>query len=136
VNVVDEGPQSSEVAIIVATKPDQPDPPTKTSASTSSISIEWVAPHDGGSPLTNFLLLMNSGTGSTTYTQIADITDISVTTYTKSGLTSGQDYKFKIIAVNLVDESTPSNPSPDITAAVVPDAPGDPTYLSSTQTSI
>jgi hypothetical protein len=51
-------------------------------------------------------------------------------------LTTGQQYKFRIIAVNSVGQSIASSPSLDITAGLVPDAPGDPTYASSSKTTI
>lgn len=48
----------------------------------------------------------------------------------------GQDFKFIITAVNAIGSGSDSDPSADITVAVKPDAPGDPNYLSSTQTSM
>ena len=77
------------MAIIAASVPAQPDAPTKTSASLSSISIEWVAPDDGGSDITHFILQMNEGTGSIVFNVIDGAIPSEDTTYTKSGLTEG-----------------------------------------------
>ena len=135
-NAIETGTLTDELAIIAAGVPAQPNAPTKTSTSLSSISIEWVAPDDGGSDLTHYVLKMNEGTGSSTFDVIDDDIAPGDTTYTKSGLTEGQDYRFILIAVNAVGDSLDSPESADITVAVKPDAPGDPFYLASTQTSM
>ena len=51
---------------------------------------------------------MNEGTGSTTFNIVDSSVDPGSTSYTKSGLTTGADYRFILIAVNAVGESTPS----------------------------
>lgn len=79
---------------------------------------------------------MNEGTGSTVYSIIDNSIGAGTTTYTKSGLVTGQEYKFIVIAVNAVGQSLQSNPSSAIIVGVTPDAPGDPTYLSSSETSM
>jgi titin len=56
VNLVGEGPQTSEISIISATVPDKPAAPTKASASKTSIAVNWVAPSTGGSPITGYTL--------------------------------------------------------------------------------
>ena len=120
--MVGEGPQTSAVSIISATVPVTPAAPTKHSASSTSITIDWVIPNDGGSPITGFTLEMNAGTGSTSFSQVASITDPTSTSYTKSsGLTTGQEYSFKLLATNLVGPSVASPQSDAIAAAVVPD---------------
>lgn len=102
----------------------------------SSITISWTAPDDGGSVLTSYILKMNAGTSSTTFSVIDSDIPPEDTSYTKSGLTEGDDYKFILIAVNAVGPSTDSDESADIRVAVKPDAPGDPVYVSSTETSM
>ena len=136
INAISLGEESDELAIIAASVPDQPNAPTRVSASLSSISITWVAPDDGGSPLTNFVLYMNEGTGSNTFNVIDLSVDAGETTYTKSGLTEGQEHRFILVAVNLVGPSLDSDESEDITVAVLPDSPGDPIYTASSETSM
>ena len=134
VNVIGLGTQSAAVAIIAASVPAQPAAPTKTAASLSSISISWLAPDNGGTPLTHYILRMNVGTGSQTFNIIDALVAPDATTYTKSGLTTGADYRFILTAVNAVGESAASAQSADIRVALKPDAPGDPVYQSSSRT--
>ena len=136
INDVGEGPLTAEVAIIAATVPLQPDAPTRTSASLSSISIEWTAPDNGGSPILSYTLQMNQGTGSSTFDDIATNIDPSSTSYTKSALPTGQEFKFKLIAINAVGPGEASLESAAIGVAVTPDAPGDPFYEASSPTSL
>jgi len=136
-NIVGVGPLTAEISIISATIPATPAAPTKASASKTSIAVNWVAPATGGTPITGYTLRMNGGTGSSTYTDIATITNASTLTYTKSSsLTTGQAYSFKLIARNAVGDSLTSVASTPITASDVPDQPGTPTYTSSSATSV
>jgi len=43
--------------------------------------VQWTAPYNGGSAITNYKLYMNAGTGSSTYTLIATLSS-STFTYT------------------------------------------------------
>jgi hypothetical protein len=79
---------------------------------------------------------MNGGTGSSVFTVIDSSISASTTTYTKSSLIEGQDYTFIVSAVNAVGTGPDSDPSDAITVAVDPDAPGDPAYLASSETSM
>ena len=79
---------------------------------------------------------MNEGTGSNTFANIATDIDQASTSYTKSSLPTGQDFKFKLIAINAVGPSTVSPESDVITVAVTPDAPGDPFYQASSESSL
>lgn len=136
VNVIDSGSQTNELAIIAASAPAKPVAPTKATASLSSISIEWQEPDDGGSTLLNYILKMNEGTGSSTFNIIDASVPAGDISYTRSGLTTGEDYQFVLIAVNAVGSSDESNASDDIRAALKPDAPGDPFYSTSSQTTM
>jgi hypothetical protein len=53
-----------------------------------------------------------------------------------TGLFTGQAYKLKVQAVNAIGSSQYSEESESITAAIVPDAPGQPNYLTSTKTQV
>lgn len=109
-NDVGLSPFSGEAVIMAAIKPGTPLVPTKTSANTSQIVIGWVAPADnGGTPLLKYAVEWNGGGSSTTFSELFKTADASVLTYTKSGsLTSGETYKFRIIAINAVANSDPS----------------------------
>ena len=80
---------STELAIIAASVPAKPNAPTRVTTSLSSISIEWVAPDDGGSDITHYILKMNEGTGSINFNVIDSSISASDSTFTKSGLTEG-----------------------------------------------
>jgi hypothetical protein len=58
----------------------------------------------------------------------------TTTTYTATGLTTGQSYRLKVKATNAIGSSSFSAESVEMVAGVVPDAPGTPTYLTSTKT--
>jgi len=51
------------VTIMAARAPDKPDPPTKNSADSTFVSIDWTAPYNGGTPLTDYKVLWNLGGG-------------------------------------------------------------------------
>ncbi len=76
---------------------------------------------------------MNGFTGDTNFSEIETVSS-STLAYTKFSLTTGQNYKFKVQAVNVVGQGQLSPESVDITAGLVPDAPGDPIYSSSSPT--
>jgi hypothetical protein len=61
VNDVGEGPQSATVSIILGTVPSVPLAPVRAGATPTSINITWVAPSDGGSPITQYSVNINSG---------------------------------------------------------------------------
>lgn len=101
VNYIGEGPMTSSLPIIAASVPNAPGAPTRTSSSLTSVSISWAAPYNGGSAITSYKLFMNAGTGSTTFSEI-DTVSAGTLTYTKFSLTTGQNYKFKVQAINIV----------------------------------
>ena len=135
INYIGEGPLTASIGIVAATIPDTPAAPTRTTAGLTFISIAWIGPFNGGSALISYIIQRNAGTGSTSYTTIDTIASTNLA-YTNYGLTTGQQYKFKIIAVNSVGQSIASPASLDITSALAPESPGDPTYASSSKTSI
>jgi hypothetical protein len=65
VNDIGQGPQTSSVSIILGTVPGQPGAPSRIEATQTSITVGWSAPDDGGSPITHYHIMINSGSGST-----------------------------------------------------------------------
>ena len=55
--------------------------------------------------LTHYILKMNEGAGSATFNIIDANVSPDDTSYTRSGLTTGEDYRFVLIAVNAVGPS-------------------------------
>jgi len=106
---------------------------TRLSGSVNSITVQWVAPDNGGNAITQYIVEWNGGSGSV-FSQIGT-TGAATTNFPKTGLTNGVSYEFRVIAENEVAESDPSNPTP-LVAAVAPDAPGTPFMTYATKTTI
>lgn len=132
VNAAGEGPLSSVVGVILATVPEKPNAPTVTSTTQTSISILWTAPANGGSLITQYVIMYNAGINNA-YIQAGTST---IPSFTISGLTTGRGYRFTVQAVNAVGSGEASSPSLEIISAVVPGAPGTPTYLTSSPTQV
>ncbi len=94
-----------------------PNPPPSVSAvpGDGAATVSWLAPDDGGSPITGYTATSSAG-GRTCSTSGA-------TTCTVSGLTNGTSYAFTVTATNAVGTSVPSVPSPAVTPRTVPGAP-------------
>lgn len=105
----------------------------RTSSAVKAVTFTWVAPYDGGSPITSYTVQSNQGSG-TTFTQIA-VTGASTTSYQAIALTTGVSYEFRVLAVNDVGESLPSTSTPMV-IATVPGAPGTPSKIDQTLTTI
>lgn len=130
-NDVGLGPYSPVATIMSAIVPGTPNAPTKVAADITSIQIAWLAPSDdGGTPLLKYKVLWNSGGTSTTFTELFKTVSSSIVTYTKGSLSTGETYKFKVIAINHVGDSLPSG-EVAIIAATVPLKPAAPTKVSS-----
>ena len=67
-------------------------------------SLTWTASGDGGSPLTEYRIVVTQGTTTRTY-----LSSALSTTATIRNLKSGKVYSFAVIAVNATGASAPSN---------------------------
>ncbi len=136
-NAVGEGAQSAELTIMAAAIPDAPTSIAKVSQSATSISISWVAPYSGGTPITTYKIWWDDGLGgaSSTFVQKVGSTGL-VTTYTlNSGVVTDKVYQIAVRAANAIGDG-PLSSSISIRAASIPDAPSSPTKLASTTSSI
>ena len=88
---------------MLATIPAVPAAPTKLSADLTSITIQWAAPDNGGTPILSYKVQINSGPAQS-YLDAGTVTG-DTTTFKATGLTTGQEYKFKVKASNAVGES-------------------------------
>ncbi|NDF34553.1 MAG: hypothetical protein EB154_01590 [Nitrosopumilaceae archaeon] len=136
-------PEASATPIVGSTS-SSPAPPlglTATPTSGTQINLSWAAPsNNGGSIITGYKLEYKIGT-SGTYSILVANTGNTATTYSHTGLTSGQVYVYRVSAINSVGSS---NPSPEASAAPsassiqntnTKTAPGAPTGLSAVSTS-
>ena len=141
-NEIGESSVSASVSIIAATVPGIPQTPSLLSQSKTQIGIAWSDPVDlGGSPLLQYKVQMDGGTSSgvTELTTIATInnaaSDEYLTVPSNTPLVEGDIYSFRVIAINLVGEGTPSQ-SFSAMAAVRTGAPGNPTRKTATTDSV
>lgn len=73
VNAIGDSEPSIPAGIIAAKVPQTPNAPTKKSATTTQIVVQWEEPYDGGSPLTGYQVWWNSGGSGNTFVKLADI---------------------------------------------------------------
>lgn len=121
VNVVGESVHSDSATFIAASLPSIPAAPYKVSASTTEIKIEWISPSGNGSPINNFKLYQSIN--SSGFNLLKD--DLGTSTSLTISANSGSAYKFRVVAVNSVGESSVSSESVVIIAANSPDPPTD-----------
>ena len=94
----------NSVGILAAELPSPPTVLTQQSANTDQITISWTPSIDNGSPISNYHLYWNNGSG-TSFSELERLAGNSndYTTYqTVSDLTDGSIYEFKLIAFNAV----------------------------------
>jgi predicted phage tail protein len=116
--------QTAAAASVPYTPKSIPRDPTTVSAvaAPGSATLTWTAPSNkGGLELTKYVI-------SDSATINIDVTNVALTSYTKTGLTAGQIYKFSITAYNSIGKSSSVNFA-DVT---IPSAPGVPTSVSAT----
>lgn len=104
--------------IIVVFSSEPPQSPTKPEVvdyDKDKVDLSWTPPKDtGGAPLTGFII-QKKERGSPVWTKAADVPP-NQNKATVPGLTEGNDYEFRVIAVNKAGESEPSDPSDFVTA--------------------
>lgn len=96
----------------------------------AQIVLNWTAPADGGSPITNYKVYRSTTSGAEVLVVAGGCSSLgNVLTCTDSGLTNGTMYYYKVSAVNVIGEgpqsdeanATPSAPMPPMnTCAGVP----------------
>ena len=77
---------SLDHVVDTAAVPAEPTHLTTVSQSTSSITISWAEPFDGGSTITDYEVDWNQGSQTNSWTPLTSTTG-GATSYTKSGLT-------------------------------------------------
>ncbi|MFM8659059.1 MAG: fibronectin type III domain-containing protein [Candidatus Nitrosotenuis sp.] len=140
INSVGTGTASSEVTITpssssIGTFPGTPTGLTATPISSTQINLAWTAPSsNGGYAVTGYKIEYRIGSGS--YTELVT-TSNTATTYSHTGVTSGQVYVYRVYAVTSFGAS--EKPSPEVALTLKPvsatSAPGAPSGLSVTATS-
>lgn len=79
------------------------------------MDLQWPAPkNDGGSPITGYIV-QKKEKGSPYWVNAVHVPKGQTNT-TVPDLTEGQEYEFRVIAVNAAGQSEPSEPSDLVTA--------------------
>jgi hypothetical protein len=84
------------------------------------IDLSWTAPSDGGSAITGYFI--EYSINGVTYFTLVSNTGTTSTTYTDIGLTSGQIYYYRVSAINAIGTGTASTAA-SATATTVPQTP-------------
>ncbi len=115
------------------TPPSAPTSLTAMADGQTIINLRWTAPEStGGTRITGYQIEV-SPNGTSEWTDLADNTESTATTYSHTGLSAGTTRHYRVSAINNVDTSTPSNVAMATTAAVATaTAPGAPTSLTAT----
>lgn len=119
VNAIGESePLEISKSIIAKNEYDVADAPSKPEVkdwSNDHVDLEWKTPtSDGGSPITGYII-QKKEKGNPYWTNAAQV-PAGKNTATVPDLTEGQEYEFRIIAVNKAGQSEPSEPSDLVTA--------------------
>ena len=106
----------------VSTVPSQPAAPTLEVLSHTSIRVTWVAPADGGSDITGYRVQFRISTGS--FGTL--VLEAAARTVDLDGLVASSSYIVRVIAVNAIGQSSPSDTARAMTFAtpVVQTVPG------------
>lgn len=103
-------------------KPDPPEPPKPDRITKDSVTLSWRPPrHDGKSKIKGYHLEMRPK-GSKDWKRVND-EPINNTVHTVPNLKEGEEYSFRVIAVNEVGLSDPSKPCQPIVIGEQPNKP-------------
>ncbi|CAK8693052.1 unnamed protein product [Clavelina lepadiformis] len=92
--------------------PDAPESPHVTVTSPSSVTLTWGPRSNGGSPIIGYKIQLRAMKRQKSgWKNVTKISSADTRTYPIMGLKRGTSYKFRVIAINKVGESTPSSAS-------------------------
>lgn len=132
--MVGNGNESDLLEVMAAVIPEAPATPTISEATKTIITIDWTAPYNGGTPLTNYIIQWNSGNSVAVFDDLTTV-DANTLSFTKTGLTTGEIYQWKIIAVNAIGQG-PESEHVEVMAAIIPEAAEAPTSSFADETCI
>jgi len=122
-------PSADSASLLVAGLPAAPAIPIIGARTQSSVNLQWSPPATRGAEILYYRLFMGTNTLTDDFQEIYSGPD---TFFTKSLLTTGTTYRFKVSAVNIIGEG-PSSPSREAAVCTVPSAPN-PVLVSSRST--
>lgn len=106
------------ITVIVKDKPAKPGTPTAVSMQAHQVEIAWTPPDANGSPITGYTV----SDAAQHFSQRCTASPCTLT-----GLTSGTEYRFAVVATNAVGPSEPSESSAPVTPDTAPNIPAPPT---------
>ena len=110
--------------------PDVPTSLTATALPGSQIQLDWVAPTVvNGSPVTEYNIERSTDAGTTWGPLVANTGNLNIT-YTDTGLTTTQEYHYRVSAYNVYGVGNPGNEA----SAIASDVPSQVTGLTATPT--
>jgi fibronectin type 3 domain-containing protein len=121
VSSVGEGPMIDPISVTVAGAPGEVTPVT-VDAGDAKVELSWTAPDDGGSPITNYIILR--GIFETGLAEIGRV-GADIHNYTDDSVENGMTYLYKVYAINAVGAGTHS----DSVSATPRGPPGPPGVL-------
>ena len=104
------------------TVPDAPTSLVATTISSTEIDLVWVAPSDGGSIITGYMIERETPKGNGFSILIADTGTIDIN-YPDTGLTASTQYNYRVSAINAIGIGDPSNEDDSTTNPPVPPTP-------------
>ncbi len=124
-NSVGTGPASPPSNAVTPTAPTAPAAPAGVTATAGnrSATVAWIAPADGGSPITRYTV--TPYIGATAQTPVTVTGSPPAATATVMGLTNGTAYTFTVTATN----SAGTSPASAASKAVTPSASPPPTFV-------
>lgn len=126
VNEAGPGKPSKETEPITAqaqrTRPDPPDPPKADRITKNSVTLSWRPPRNDGKARIKGYILQKKAKGERDWNDVNEI-PIHSLVHTVPHLKEGEEYNFRVIAVNEVGPSEPSKPSNAIVIEEQPNKP-------------
>ena len=115
-------------------EPDQPAQPKLVTRSKTSIQLKWNSPNDNGAHIQHFLL--ESDEGSTIVGHFVTIYEGRAKSFNVQKLQPSTPYKFRLIAVNELGKSRPSEITTFTTQGSAPSQPLPPSQAETTESSM
>ena len=129
-SIIGEGIQSAGLSLQAGTVPTVPQNALATTQVGNNISFSWTTPsNNGGVPVTGYNPQASTD-GGTTWTDLLT-TPSAATSFSHTGLTTGQNYSYQVLATNSVGNS----PYTSSVSTVAGDAPSQVTGLATTAVS-
>lgn len=115
-------PTEPIIAQVQRSRPDAPDAPHPDRITKDSVTLSWTPPkRDGGARIKGYILQKRAKSDK----NWSDVNEVLIhnTIHTVPHLKEGEEYNFRVIAVNEVGPSEPSKPSPAVVVEEQPNKP-------------